>query len=105
MRGWGIRKYINDPRKGGTPGTPDCILAMPDKIVVWVEVKQPATIVPYRRKREKFAKDGTTLGCTKTEIRQFREQQLLEDQGQDVRVVGTYDEVDDLIDILEMTYG
>lgn len=104
-RGWGIRKYINDPIRGGTAGTPDQIVTLPGKIVAWVECKQPRSVGPYRKRRARYYETGDTTGCSKTEIRQFREQQLLEDQDQSVTIVGTYEEVDDLILKLEVMYG
>ena len=88
-RGWGIRKNVSDPIKGGTPGFPD------DTIT---------TIGPYLKKRDRYMKTGDTTGCSKTEIRQFREQQKLEDLEHPVYLGGTHDDVDDLMALLEMTY-
>jgi len=103
--GWGIHKNISDPRKGGTPGLPDDVITLPSARVAWVECKAPDKLASYLKKRERFLEEGDTTGCSRTEVRQFQEQQKLEDQDQDVSVVGTYGEVDDLIDRLEVLYG
>lgn len=103
-RGWHIRKNVSDPVKGGTPGFPDDTITMRFPYSVNVECKSPKTIGPYLKKRARFEQDGDTTGCSKTEIRQFREQQKLEDLDHPVYIVGTFEEVDDLMAILEMTY-
>lgn len=97
-------KYINDPRRGGTPGLPDDILVLPDMRMIWAEVKRPDTIQRYLRKRTAYMHTGDVTGCSATEIRQFREQQKLMDRGHTVKVIGTYQDVDDLIEFMELFY-
>lgn len=103
-RGWLIRKNISDPRRGGTPGFPDDTIIMRFPYSVNVECKRPDSVERYRKKKRIFEETGDTTGCSRTEVRQFREQQKLEDLGHPAYIVGTHDEVDDLIDLLEMTY-
>ena len=104
LHGWDIHKNISDPVKGGTPGFPDDTIIMKFPYVAFVECKQPKTVGPYRKKRERFMTDGDVTGCSKTEVRQFREQDRLERKGHQTHIVGTYEEVDDLIDFLECLY-
>ena len=103
-RGWLIRKNINDPIKGGTPGFPDDTITLRFPYSVNVECKSLKTIGPYMKRRDRFWEHGDTTGCSKTDIRQFREQQKLEDLGHLVPVVGTFEEVDDLMVMLEALY-
>lgn len=100
--GYGTRKYFSDVRRGGTPGTPDIIVELRDQVVIWIECKQPATVNKYRAKHDAFMKEGTTKGCSPTEIRQFREQQKLLDLNHDVRIIGTLEEVEEFINELEI---
>lgn len=104
-QGWDIHKNISDPVKGGTPGFPDDTIILPYPTVLFVECKQPKTLVPYLKKRERFFETGDTTGCSKTEVRQFREQQRIERKGHDVYVIGTYDDVDKYIKLWETLYG
>lgn len=92
--GGDCHKMIADPRRGGTPGLPDSLILLGGAIMIWVECKRPDTVERYRRKREIFFNQGSTRGCSKTEIRQFREQDRLMDKGFEVSIIGTYDEVD-----------
>jgi len=104
--GCGCHKYINDARRGGTPGFPDRIVILPDGYApYYVEVKRPDTVGRYRTKRARYFESGDTTGCSKTEIRQFREQRKLLDLGQMVRVAGTFTEVDALVADIEAVIG
>lgn len=96
-RGGVAHKNISDPRRGGTPGRPDqeCVFSWP--VLVQVECKAPDTVSRYLVKKRIFEEQGSTKGCSKTEIRQFREQRRLQDLGWWVAVVGTYPEVDELM--------
>lgn len=103
--GWDIHKNISDPKRGGTPGFPDDTIIMRHPYVHFVECKNPQTVGPYLRKRERFMAGGDTTGCSRTEVRQFQEQERLLDKGHVTHIVGTYEEVDDMIDFLECMYG
>lgn len=103
-QGWDIHKNISDPIKGGTPGFPDDTVILPYPTVLFVECKQPKTVGPYLKKRAKFVETGDTTGCSRTEVRQFREQLRLERKGHDVFVVGTYEEVDGFITLTRTLY-
>lgn len=103
-RGWDIHKNISDPRRGGTPGFPDETVILQFPNVLFVECKQPKTIVPYMNKRRRYFDTGDTKGCSKTDVRQFREHQRLIDLGHSVYVVGTYDEVDSFTEHAESLY-
>lgn len=103
-RGMDIHKNISDPRRGGTPGLPDNTVILADMRVAWVEVKRPGTIARYLKKRDAYYKDGDTTGCSKTEIRQFREQMKLDDRGQRVFIVGTFRDVDECVSYMETFY-
>ncbi len=92
--GFGCHKMISDPKRGGTPGMPDTLVVLSHRKVEWVECKRPETVERYRAKRSRFFETGNTQGCSKTEIRQFREQQKLRDLNQVVSILGTYEEVD-----------
>lgn len=102
--GWGIHKNVSDPIKGGTPGFPDDTVIFEYPYVAFVECKQPKTIGPYLKKRERYYESGDTTGCSKTDIRQFREQQRLLDQGHETHIVGTYEEVDGFIALMRALY-
>lgn len=102
--GIGVHKQISDPRRGGTPGMPDQLLILPDAHVWWAEVKRPGTVDRYLKKQAAYFANGEVEGCSKTEIRQFREQQKLLDSRHGVTIVGTYEHADELISMLEAIY-
>lgn len=102
--GWNPKKNISDPIRGGTPGFPDQTIVLPYPNTLYVECKAPKTIGPYLKRRARWFETGDTTGCSKTDIRQYREQQLLEDLGHDVFIVGTYEQVDEFIAIARALY-
>jgi len=99
-RGWGCYKNISDPRRGGTPGFPDRTVVLPSGMVVFVELKSPKTINSYARRREDYYAGVDPKG-TATEFRQWREQQKLFDLNAWVSVVGTYEQVNELMEMVE----
>lgn len=104
-RGWGCNKNINDPIRGGTPGIPDQTVRLPGAHCAWVECKAPDKLQAYMKRRARFFETGDVTGCSKTDIRQYREQQHLLDEEQEVHVVGSYKDVDELMYYLDLLYG
>lgn len=84
-------KMVSDPVRGGTPGLPDRLVIMADWHVLWVECKSPKALARYLKKRDAFLRDGNTDGCSRTEVRQFTQQQKLMDAGHEVMIVGNED--------------
>jgi len=76
-RGWGCVKFIPDC----DPGMPDRLLLLPDARCVWVELK--------------------TKGGRLSDIQRYTHKRLRE-RGQDVRVVWTKEQAEELVDSLTL---